>query len=67
MIEPAEKLSLPILSMLVGMVSGIGLGIALVIYLQVESILNQVCVVGISLLAFQLFGAAVGSAMGKGK
>ena len=53
--------------MLVGMVSGIGLGIALVIYLQVESIMNQVCVVGISLLAFQLFGAAVGSAMGKGK
>ena len=53
--------------MLIGMVAGVGMGIGLIYYLQIESTLDQVCLVGISLLAFQLFGATVGSAVGKGK
>ena len=53
--------------MLTGMVLGISLGVAAVFYLEIESTLDQVCLVGISLLALQLFGATVGSAIGKGK
>jgi len=51
--------------MLSGMVFGVALGVAAVFYLEVESALDQVCLVGISLLAFQLFGSTVGSAIGK--
>jgi hypothetical protein len=60
------KLSLPIAGMLIGMVSGVALGVAGVFFLEVESRLNQVCLVGISLLVCQLFGSTLGSAIGKG-
>jgi|TARA_B100002003_G_scaffold249768_1_gene287015 hypothetical protein len=60
-----EKLPLPLVGMLSGMVFGVALGVAAVFYLEVESALDQVCLVGISLLAFQLFGSTVGSAIGK--
>ena len=62
--EP-QKLSLPILGMLIGMAFGVAAGIGAVFYLGIESALDQVCLVGISLLAFQLFGSTVGSAIGK--
>ncbi len=52
--------------MLVGMAFGVAAGLAAVFYLEVESPIDQVCLVGISLLAFQLFGSTVGSAIGKG-
>jgi hypothetical protein len=60
-----EKLPLPLVGMLSGMVFGVALGVAAVFYMEVEYALDQVCLVGISLLAFQLFGSTVGSAIGK--
>ncbi len=63
--EP-PKLSLPILGMLIGMAFGVAAGLGAVFYLEVESALDKVCLVGISVLAFQLFGSTVGSAIGKG-
>ena len=60
------KLSFPIIGMLVGMIFGVLFGFATVFYLEIESLLDQVCLVGISLLGFQLFGSTVASAIGKG-
>ena len=60
-----QKKSRPIIGLLLGGLLGIGFGIATVFYLQVESLLDQICLVGISLLAFQLFGSTVGAALGK--
>ncbi len=59
------KLSLPIIGLLLGTLLGIGFGLAAIYYFHLESLLNQVCLVGISLLAFQLFGSTVGAAIGK--
>jgi hypothetical protein len=60
-----QKQSRPIFGLFVGALLGVGFGIATVFYLQIESPLDQVCLVGISLLAFQLLGATVGAAIGK--
>ena len=57
--------SRPNLGLLLGALLGVGFGIATVFYLQIESQLDQVCLVGISLLAFQLLGSTVGAAIGK--
>jgi hypothetical protein len=51
--------------MLIGMFFGIVLGIGAVWYFEVHTMLNQVCVVGSSFIVFQLFGATVGSTVGK--
>jgi uncharacterized membrane protein YfcA len=60
-----QKQSRPKLGFFLGALLGVGFGTATVFYLQIESPLDQVCVVGISLLAFQLLGATVGAAIGK--
>jgi hypothetical protein len=60
-----QKLSLPIIGLLLGALLGIGFGLASVFYLQIESLLDQACLMGVSLLAFQLFGSTVGAAIGK--
>jgi len=60
-----QKKSRPIVGLLLGALLGIGFGIATVFYLQIESLLDQVCLVGISVMAFQLFGSTVGAAIGK--
>jgi hypothetical protein len=60
-----QKKSRPIIGLLLGALIGIGFGLATVFYLQIESLLDQVCLVGVSLLAFQLFGSTVGAAIGK--
>ncbi len=60
-----DKMTLPVAGMLAGMIFGILLGISTVYYFQVEALLDQVCIVGISLLAFQLFGGTMGSTIGK--
>jgi hypothetical protein len=60
-----QKQSRPKLGFFLGALLGVGFGTATVFYLQIESPLDQVCLVGISLLAFQLLGATVGAAIGK--
>lgn len=60
-----QKTSRPIVGLLLGALLGISFGIATVFYLQIESLLDQVCLVGISVMAFQLFGSTVGAAIGK--
>jgi hypothetical protein len=52
--------------MMVGLLVGLVLGVAAIFYLEINSLLDQVCLVGISLLSFQLFGSTLGSAIGKG-
>ena len=60
-----QKISRPNLGLFLGALLGVGLGISTVFYLQIESLLDQVCVVGINLLAFQLLGSTLGAAIGK--
>ena len=60
-----QKISRPNLGLFLGALLGVGFGIATVLYLQIESPLDQVCLVGISLLVFQLLGSTVGAAIGK--
>jgi len=61
----SNKLLFPITGMLIGMTFGIFLGLAAIWYFEVHTLLNQVCVVGSSFMIFQLFGATVGSTIGK--
>ncbi|MBQ61133.1 MAG: hypothetical protein QF849_17905 [Pseudomonadales bacterium] len=61
-----EKSLLPLAGMMVGLLVGLVLGVAAIFYLEINSLLDQVCLVGISLLSFQLFGSTLGSAIGKG-
>ena len=60
-----QKISRPIIGLLLGALLGIGFGLATVYYLQIESLLDQACLVGVSLLAFQLLGSTVGAAIGE--
>ncbi len=48
------------------MAFGVAAGLGAVFYLEVESALDKVCLVGIGVLVFQLFGSTVGSTIGKG-
>ncbi len=50
--------------MYLGLVFGVGLGVAAVLYLEVEPMLDRFCLVGIALMGGQLFGATVGAAVG---
>lgn len=59
------NIAAPQWGMYLGIVFGVALGIAGVIYLEVRPLLNQFCLVGITTLALQLFGGTVGAAAGK--
>lgn len=59
--------SSPLTGMLVGLILGTGLGIAAVVYFEVEPFLDRFCLVGIALMTGQLFGATVGATLGKPK
>ena len=59
----SEKL--PVLTMIVGMIMGFVMGVAGVFYFHLGTLLEQVCMIGISVMLFQLFGATVGAAVGK--
>ena len=60
-----QKQPRPNFGFFLGALLGVGFGISTVFYLQIESLLDQVCVVGINLLAFQLLGSTLGAAIGK--
>lgn len=59
------KFSAPLTGMYLGMLFGIVFGVAAIAYLEVTPLLNRFCLIGVALLAGQLFGATVGAAAGK--
>lgn len=56
---------LPLAGMCIGAILGAILGVAAVIYFNVQPLLDQFCLVGIALMTGQLFGATVGGTIGK--
>lgn len=55
----------PLTGMCIGAILGTMLGVAAVMYLEVQPLLDQFCLVGIALMMGQLFGAVVAGTFGK--
>ena len=55
----------PILGMLIGIVAGAFVGVAAIIYFEVEVWFDRGCLIGSAILFSQLLGATIASALGK--
>ena len=55
----------PILGMLIGIVAGAFVGVAAIIYFEVEIWFDRWCLIGSAILFSQLLGATIASALGK--